>query len=90
MANRPRPISYEYEKGKEFELASVHEDWYAEQFADPGDIQCTRAPVIDGDIHLFDGDTYAVQAKKAEMLGKWLLKYAAWIKTKKHKEDPYG
>jgi hypothetical protein len=95
-AVKPKPLYYKYRNrhtGKESQLllAEVFEDWFAEQFADPGDIQVTRdVRLNDGDAWVFDGMNYSEQAEYAEKLGSWLIKYSKWIKTRKTKEDPNG
>lgn len=89
--SKPKTLTYNHSgpyAEARFELARVHEDWHAEQFAEPGDIQCTREVVLYDDLRLFDDMPYDEQAKHAEKIGNFLLKYAAWIKTRKQKEDP--
>jgi len=86
---KPIPDSFGIETYGKYTLARVHEDFYSEQFAESGDGLVRRDVVILEDLYLFDGDvSYKRQAIEAERLGKWLLKYAEWIKTRKLKEGP--
>lgn len=77
-------------KPQEIEVAFVHEDFYAEQFADEGDLlKCSRTPVLFGDEMLFEGFTNKDQAAIAEKLSKFFAQYSAWVSTRAEgKEGP--